>query len=156
MKTASETSGTILNAPVFALGVPEKEETEKGPEKIFKEITVKNFSNMGKEIVTQVPGSSEGPIMMNPRRNIPRHILIKLTKIKDKEKLLRATRDKATTNIQGNPHEVMSWFFSRNSAGQKGVAQYISSDEREISATKNTLASKGLIQIWWRHQKIYR
>ena len=62
MKTASETSGTKLNAPVFALGVPEKEEKEKGPEKIFKEITVKNFSNRGKELVTQVPGSSEGPI----------------------------------------------------------------------------------------------
>ena len=63
---------------------------------------------------------------------------------------------KATNTIQGNPHKVISWFFSRNSAGEKGVAQYNSSDEREISTTKNTLASRGLIQIWWKHQKIYR
>ena len=36
------------------IGVPEGEEREKGPEKIFEEIIVKNFPNMGKEIATQV------------------------------------------------------------------------------------------------------
>ena len=36
------------------IGVPEGEEREKGPEKIFEEIRVKNFPNMGKEIATQV------------------------------------------------------------------------------------------------------
>ena len=41
--------------------------------------------------------------MMNPRRNIPRHILIKLTKIKDKEKLLRATREKQQITYKGIP-----------------------------------------------------
>ena len=36
------------------IGVPEGEEREKGPEKVFEEIIVKNFSNMRKEIATQV------------------------------------------------------------------------------------------------------
>ena len=39
---------------ICIIGVPEGEETEKGPEKIFEEIIVKNFPNMGKEIATQV------------------------------------------------------------------------------------------------------
>ena len=43
---------------------------------------------MGKEIVNQVPGG------INPRRNILRHIVIKLTKIKDKDKILKTTREK--------------------------------------------------------------
>ena len=36
------------------IGVPEGEEREKGPEKIFEEIIAENFPNMGKEIVNQV------------------------------------------------------------------------------------------------------
>ena len=67
------------------IGVPE-EEKKKQSEKIFEEITVENFPNMGKEIVTQVQEAQRFPYRINPRRNTPRHILIKLSKIKYKEK----------------------------------------------------------------------
>ena len=69
------------------------EEREKGPEKIFEEIIVENFPNMGKEIATQVQEAQSVPYRINPRRNTPRHIVIKLAKIKDKEKLLKAARE---------------------------------------------------------------
>ena len=59
---------------------------EKGPEKIFEEIIVENFPNLGKEIVIQVQEAQRAPYRINPRKNTPRHILIKLTKIKFKEK----------------------------------------------------------------------
>ena len=49
---------------------------------------------MGKEIVNQVLEAQRVPYWINPRRNTPRHIVIKFTKIKDKEKLLEATREK--------------------------------------------------------------
>ena len=49
---------------------------------------------MGKEIVTQVQEAQRIPYRINPRKNIPRHILIKLTKIKFKEKILKAAREK--------------------------------------------------------------
>ena len=49
---------------------------------------------MRKEIATQVQEAQRAPYMINPRRNIPRHIVIKLAKIKDKEKLLKAAREK--------------------------------------------------------------
>ena len=76
------------------IGVPEGEEREKGPKKIFEEIIVKNFHNMGKEIATQNQEVQRDPYRINPRRNTPKHIVIKLTKIKDKEKLLKAAREK--------------------------------------------------------------
>ena len=63
-----------------------QEEREKGPEKIFEEIIVKNFPNMGKEIATQVQEAQRVPYRINPRRNMTRHRVIKLPKIKDKEK----------------------------------------------------------------------
>ena len=49
---------------------------------------------MGKEIVNQVQKAQTVPERINPRRNTPRHIVIKLTKIKDKDKILKATREK--------------------------------------------------------------
>ena len=79
---------------ICIIGVPEGEEREKGPEKISEEIIVKNFPNMRKEIATQVQEAQKVSNRINPRRNTPRHIVIKLAKIKDKEKLLKATREK--------------------------------------------------------------
>ena len=54
MRTISEIIETILNLSIINRGVPEEEEKEKGSEKIFEEIIVKNFINMGKEIATHV------------------------------------------------------------------------------------------------------
>ena len=74
----------ITRTNIRIIGVPEEEEREKGPEKIFEDIIVKNFPNMGKETATQVQEAQRCPSRINPRRNMPRHIVIKLTKIKDK------------------------------------------------------------------------
>ena len=79
---------------IHIIGVPEGEEREKGPEKIFEEIIAENFPNMGKEIATQVQEAQQVLYRINTRRNMPRHIVIKLAKIKDKEKLLKAAREK--------------------------------------------------------------
>ena len=49
---------------------------------------------MGKETVTQVQEVQRVPGRINPRRNMLRHIVIKLTKVKDKEKILKAAREK--------------------------------------------------------------
>ena len=70
--------------------VPEGEQKEKGPEKIFEEIIAEKFLNVGKEIVNQVQEMQRVPDRINPRRNTPRHIVIKLTKIKDRGKILKA------------------------------------------------------------------
>ena len=67
------------------IGVSEEEEKKKGYEKIFEEIIVENFSNIEHEIVNQVHKAQRVPNRINPRRNTPRHILIKLTKTKHKE-----------------------------------------------------------------------
>ena len=48
---------------------------------------------MGKEIATELQKAQRVPYRINPRRNMPRHIVIKLAKIKDKEKLLKAARE---------------------------------------------------------------
>ena len=62
--------------------VPEEEDKNKGYEKIFEEIIVENFLKIEKEIVLQALEAKRVSYRINPRRNMARHILIKLTKIK--------------------------------------------------------------------------
>ena len=68
------------------LGVPEGGEREKGSEKIFEVLIAEIFPNMGKETGNQVCTRDAQSLKqdINPRRNIPRHMVIKLTKVKDK------------------------------------------------------------------------
>ena len=76
-----------------------RKEKKKGHEKIFEEIIVKNFTNMEKEIASQVQEAQRVPYRINPRRNI----LIKLTKTKYKERLLKAAREKQQVTYKANP-----------------------------------------------------
>ena len=58
---------------------------------------------MGKEIAIQVQEVQRVSGEINPRRNKLRHIIIKLTKIKDKQNLLKATREKRQITYKGTP-----------------------------------------------------
>ena len=93
----------IKSTNILIIGVPEEEEKNKGTEKIFEEIIVENFPNMGKEIFNQVQEVQRVPYRIYPRRNMPRHILIKLSKIKYKEKILKAAREKQKLTYKGIP-----------------------------------------------------
>ena len=80
MRITSEIIEIILNLSIINIGVPKEE--EKGSEKIFEEIIVENFINMGKKTATHVQETHSFPDKIHLRRKTPRHILIKLTKIK--------------------------------------------------------------------------
>ena len=84
----------IKHNNIRIIGVPEGEEREKRPKKIFEETIVENMPNMEKEIATHVQEVQRLTYRINPRRNMLRHTVIKLAKIKDKEKLLKAAREK--------------------------------------------------------------
>ena len=66
--------------------VPDEEEKKKGTEKILEEIIIENFPNMEKEIVNQAQEAQKVPHRINPRKNMLRHILIKLLKLNTKKK----------------------------------------------------------------------
>uniref|UniRef100_A0A8D1AUE1 L1 transposable element RRM domain-containing protein n=1 Tax=Sus scrofa TaxID=9823 RepID=A0A8D1AUE1_PIG len=98
----------VKRTNIHIIGVPEGEEREKGTEKIFQEIIAENFPNMGKESLTQIQ-EAQVPYKINSRRNT-RHILIKLTKIKDKEKILKAAREKKQVTYKGTPIRLLADF----------------------------------------------
>ena len=95
--------GNIKCTNIRIIRVPEEEEKKKGTEKIFEEMIHENFLNMGKERVNQVQEAQRVPYRINPRRNMPKHILIKLSKRKYKEKILKAAREKQKIIYKGIP-----------------------------------------------------
>ena len=98
----------IKHTSIRIIGVPGEEEKQKRTEKILEEIIVENFPNMGNEIVNQVQEAQRVPYRKNPRRNTPIHISIKLSKIKYKEKILKAAREKQQITYKEIPIKVNS------------------------------------------------
>ena len=79
---------------------------------------------MGKEIITQVQETQRVPNRINPRRNTPRHILIKLTKDKTQRTNIKSSKGKTTNNTQGDSHKDNCRSFNRNASGQEGMARH--------------------------------
>ena len=73
---------------------------------------------MGKEIATQVQETQRGPNRINPRQNTPRHILIKLMKIKHKEQILKSAREKQQITYKGIPIKITADFFRPEGNGR--------------------------------------
>ena len=102
----------VKRTHMHIIGVPEGHEGEKGTENILQEIIAKNVPHMGKEPLTQIQQAQQAPYKTDPRRNTLRHILIKLTEIKDKEKILKAAREKNQVTHKGTLIRLFSAGFS--------------------------------------------
>ena len=78
----------------FASWECQKEEREQEIENLFEKIMTQNFLNLVKEIDIQVQETQRVPNKMNPKRPTPRHIIIKMPKVSDKERILKAAKEK--------------------------------------------------------------
>ena len=83
--------------------MPEGEEQKQEIENLFEKIMKENFPNLAKELDMQLQDAQRVPKKLDPRRNTPRHIIIKLPKIKNKERILKAAREKETITYKGVP-----------------------------------------------------
>ena len=74
--------------------MPEGEEKEQEIGNLFEKIMKENIPNLVKEIDMQIQEAQRVPNKMDPKRYPPRHIIIKMPKVKDKERILKAAREK--------------------------------------------------------------
>ena len=82
----------------------EGEEQQQEIENFFEQLMKETFPNLAKEIDFQeVQEAQRVPKKLDPRKHTPRHIIIKLPKIKDKERILKAEREKETVTYKGVP-----------------------------------------------------
>ena len=91
------------HSSIHITGVPEVEEKEQEIGTIYEKIVKENFPNLVKEIDMQVQEAQKVPIMMDAERPTPRHIIIKMSKVKDQERILKVAREKQLVTYRGVP-----------------------------------------------------
>ena len=101
--------------------MPEGEEEEQEIESLFEKIMKENFPNLAKEIDFQeVQEAQRVPKKLHPRKHTPRHIIITSAKIKDKERLLKAAREKDTVIYKGVPIRLSADFSKETLQTRRG------------------------------------
>ena len=110
----------LKHSNIEIIGRPEGEEQRQEIENLFEQIIKENFPNLAKEIEFQEVQEAQGvPKKLDPRKNTPRHIIIKLPKIKD-ERILKAVRGKERVTYKGVPIRLLADFSKETLQAKKG------------------------------------
>ena len=111
----------MKHSNIRIIGVPEGEEEEQKIENLFEQIMKGNFPNLAKETVFQeVQEAQRVPKKLDPRRNAPRHIIITLPKMKQKQRILEAAREKETVTYKGVPIRLSADFSKETLQARRG------------------------------------
>lgn len=123
----------IIEDPTFATSKFQRRKKETMAERGFKEIITENFSNVVKDISLQIQEAEPIPNMINPKKPMPRHITIKLLKMKKKEQNLESCQRK-TTHHQDTDNKLMRAGFSSpgNHGYQKAVGYFLRTEGKGL------------------------
>ena len=122
--------------------MPEGQKEEQEIENLFEKI-MENFPNLAKEIDFQE--AQRVPKKLDPRKNTPRHIIITLLKIKDKERILKAAREKDTVTYKGVPIRLLADFSKETLQARRGWKEVFKIITVKHLTSKITLSSKAII-----------
>ena len=104
--------------------MPEGEEVEQKIENSFEKISKENFPILAKEMDFQeVQEAQRVPKKLDPRKHTPRHIIITLPKIKDKQRILKAAREKETVTYKGVPIGLSVEFSKETLQARRGCKE---------------------------------
>ena len=101
--------------------MPERKEKEIGS--LFEKVLKENFPNQAKEIDMQIYEAQRVPIKLDLKRTTQRHIIFKMPRINDKERILQAAREKQRVSYIGVPIR-LSAEFSKEPYRQEGTGKY--------------------------------
>ena len=107
---------------ICIMGIPEGEDSKQVIKNLFEEIMTTNFPNLVKEKDSQVQEAERVPNKLDPKRPTLRHTIIKMTRLEDKKRILKARREKQVVTYKGTPIRLSSRYSVRIISGQKGVA----------------------------------
>ena len=86
---------------LWIIGVDENEDFQlKGPANIFNKIIEENFPNLKKEMPMNIQEAHRTPNRLDQKRNSSCHIIIKTPNAQNKERILKAVREKGQKHIQ--------------------------------------------------------
>ena len=103
LRRGSGNSGTTKCSNIRIIGAPEGEEEKQEIENLFENTVEKYFPNLVKGIDIQVQEAQRVQKKLDPKRTTPRYIIIKMPKVKNKERILKVTREKQKITYKGIP-----------------------------------------------------
>ena len=106
------------------IGIPEGEEEEQGIENLFEKVMMENFPNLRREKVTLNQETHGVPSKRNPKRPTARHIIIKMAKFQDKERILKAAREKQGIIYKGAPIRLATDFSMETLQARENGKKY--------------------------------
>ena len=93
--------------------------------KCLEELIAENFPNLGNEIVSQAMEMHRSPNTKDPRRTTPRHIIIKMAKIKNRDRLLKVARERNKITYKGKPIRLSSDFSTETLQARRSGMMYL-------------------------------
>ena len=117
--------------------MPKEEEEEQEIENLFEKIMKKYIPNLVNETDTQVQEAQRVPNKLDPKKTTPRRIIIKIPKVKDKERILKAAREKWRVTYKVVPIRLSADFSKETSQGRRGW--------KEVTKGEIILSSKAII-----------
>ena len=115
--------------------MPEGEEEEQEIENLFEKIIKENFPNLAKGVDMQVEEAQRVPNKLDPKRTTPRHIIIKMPKVKDKERILKAAREKQRVTYEEGPIRLSADFSKETFQARRELVRSIQSDKKQEPTT---------------------
>ena len=100
--------------------MPEGEEEQQEAKNLVEKIMKENFPSLVKEIDMQIQEAQRVPKKLDPRKHTQRHIMLTLLKIKDKERILKAAREKETVTCKGVPVRLLADFLKETLQARRG------------------------------------
>ena len=124
--------------------MPEGEDEEQEMENLFEKI-MENFPNLAKDLDMRVQDAQRIPKKLDSRRNTPRHIIITLLKIKDKERILKAAREKGRVTYKGVPIRLSADFSKETLQAGRGWKEVFEALKGKDLHPRLLLSSRAII-----------
>ena len=96
-----EINDSLRRKNLRLIGVPEGAKRDRGPEYVFEQILAENFPNLGRDTGIQIQDMERSSPKINKNCSTPQFAIVKLANSKDKEKILKAARDKRSLTFMG-------------------------------------------------------
>ena len=139
-----ELSDAIKWNNICTIGIPEEEEREKRAEGVLEQIIAENFPDLGNEKGIEIQEAQRTPFRCNLNQSSARYIIMTLAKYKDKEKILKAARDKHALTYKVRSIRVVAGLSTETWQAREEWQEIF--NVRNRNAAKNPLSSKSVIQ----------
>ena len=137
------------------IGVDENEDFQlKGPANIFNKIIEENFPNLKKEMPMNIQEAYRTPNRLEQKRNSSLHIIIRTTNALNKDRILKAVREKGQITYKGKPIRITPDFSTETMKARRALDRCYTDTKRTQIPAQATIPTQTLNYHRWRNQSI--